>query len=512
MDSTTVLEEKPGVFPFSRGIHAGMYTTRLWTMRQYAGFGDAASTNARFRQLLDRGMMGLSLAFDLPTQIGLDSDAELSLGEVGRVGVAIDTIDDMDRVFEGIDLGSVTTSMTINSSGAVLLAMYLVVAEEHGIPWDKVGGTIQNDILKEYAARGTYIYPPRPSLRLVADSMGYCAEKVPKWNPISVSGYHIREAGATAAQELAFTLGDGIEYLNGAIARGLDGAKIASRISFFFSCDSDFFEEIGKFRAARRIWAKIVADRFGIDDPRAQKLRFHCQTGGSTLAAQEPDNNIVRVAYQAMAAVLGGCQSLHTNGKDEALSLPSEASAKLALRTQQILGYETHVTDEPDPLGGSPYVEEVTDRLEREADELIEWVDGMGGMAEAIANGSIRRAIAESAYEHQKELESLERKIISVNYPEGVNQNGASQDEEIEIFQIEERIEREQVERLQAFRANRDAAKHQAALDALKAAAQDESVSLMAPIVEAVRARATVGEICNVMREVFGEHRDAVSL
>lgn len=498
----------PGAYPFTRGIHADMYRSRLWTMRQYAGFGDAASTNARFKKLIQAGAMGLSMAFDLPTQIGLDSDAELSLGEVGRVGVAIDTVDDMARVFDGIDTGSVTTSMTINAPASVLLAMYLVVSEERGVSWDKVGGTIQNDVLKEYAARGTYIFPPAPSLRIITDIMQFCAERVPKWNTISVSGYHIREAGATAAQEIAFTLADGIEYLKAAIARGLDGATIASRMSFFFSADNDFFEEIGKFRAARRMWARIVKERFGIADPKAQMLRFHCQTGGSTLQQQEPENNAIRVAYQAMAAVLGGCQSLHTNGRDEAISLPSEEAARLALRTQQILGYETGVTAEPDPLGGAPYVEAITDRLEAEAEEIVARVDRMGGMAEAIAAGTVRRMIAESAYARQKQVDSLERKIIGVNWPKGVG--GAS--EPTEEFLLDDRVESEQVGRLKEFRARRDGARTKAALAALDAAARDEKVNLMESIVEAVRARATLGEICDTLREIFGEHRDNVSL
>ena len=500
----------PGDFPFTRGIHAGMYRTQLWTMRQYAGFGDAASTNARFKRLLDQGMMGLSLAFDLPTQIGMDSDAELALGEVGRVGVAIDSVEDMARVFEGIDTGAITTSMTINAPASVLLAMYLVMSEERGVEWAKLGGTVQNDILKEYVARGTYIFPPAPSLRLAIDIMGFCARHVPKWNPISVSGYHIREAGSTTAQEIAFTLGDGIEYLRAAIDRGLDGSHIARQMSFFFTCDSNFFEEIAKFRAARRMWAKIVRGRFGIQDERAQKLRFHCQTGGSTLTQQEPENNAIRVAYQAMAAILGGCQSLHTNGRDEALSLPSEDAVKLALRTQQILAHETGVTAEPDPLGGSPHVEGLTDRLEKEAGDILEWVDGLGGMAEAIACGAIRRAVAESAYVKQQQLDDLERKVIGVNFPAEIDRNGAEPPQD--LFAVDESIEREQVARLVQFRGRRETGPLELALDDLRSAAEDETASLMEPIVEAVRRRATVGEICATLRGVFGEHRDAISL
>ncbi len=503
-------ELSPGAYPFTRGIHPDMYRQRLWTMRQYAGFGDAAATNARFRQLLSQGMMGLSLAFDLPTQIGMDSDAELALGEVGRVGVAIDTVEDMARVFEGIDTGAITTSMTINAPASVLLAMYLVVSEERGVSWDKVGGTVQNDILKEYAARGTYIYPAGPSIRLTVDVMQFCVDRVPKWNPISVSGYHIREAGATAAQELALTLGDGIAYLKASVDRGLDGAKIARQMSFFFSSDNNFFEEIAKFRAARRMWAKIVKDRFGIGDDRAQKLRFHAQTGGSTLTQQEPENNAIRVAYQAMAAVLGGCQSLHTNGRDEAISLPSEAAAKLALRTQQILGYETHIADEPDPLGGAPYIENLTDKLEAEANEIISRIDKMGGMVEAVSCGAARRMIAESAYQHAQEFDRLDRKVIGVNFPKGSTANGSK--EEIETFALDERIEADQVARLKEFRNRRDSAGAQKALDDLRQAARDEKASLMPPIVEAVRKRATLGEICDVLRGVFGEHRDNVSL
>jgi methylmalonyl-CoA mutase N-terminal domain/subunit len=452
-----------------------MYRARLWTMRQYAGFGDASATNARFRALLDRGMTGLSLAFDLPTQIGMDSDAELALGEVGRVGVAIDSVEDMARLFEGIDLGAVTTSMTINAPASVLLAMYLVVAEERGIGWERLGGTVQNDILKEYAARGTYIYPPEPSMRLTVDLMGFCAERVPKWNPISVSGYHIREAGATAAQEVAFTLGD----------------AIAGQMSFFFSSDADFFEEIAKFRAARRMWAFIVRDRFGIDDERAQKLRFHCQTAGSTLAQREPDNNVVRVAYQALAAVLGGCQSLHANGRDEALSLPTEASARLALATQQILARETGVTAEPDPLGGAPFVEAMTDRLESEAREIMEWVDRLGGMTEAIGAGAVRRAIAESAYARQREFDSGERKIVGVNYPP---ESRATDDDDgaprtaAEVFKLDENLEAEQVRRLETFRAGRDAPAAQGALESLRAAAQDSCRRSSKPCANARRS------------------------
>lgn len=510
MTTATARELKAGEFPFTRGIHAEMYTKRLWTMRQYAGFGDAAATNARFKKLLAEGGSGLSLAFDLPTQIGMDSDAELALGEVGRVGVAIDSVEDMARVFEGIDTGAITTSMTINAPASVLLAMYLVVSEERGVGWDKVGGTVQNDILKEYAARGTYIFPPAPSLRLAIDVMGFCAKHVPKWNPISVSGYHIREAGATAAQEIAFTLADGIEYLQAAVNRGLDGAAIARQMSFFFSADNNFFEEIAKYRAARRMWAGIVRDRFRIDDERAQKLRFHCQTGGSTLTQQEPDNNSIRVAYQAMAAVLGGCQSLHTNGKDEALSLPTEASARLAIRTQQIVAYETGVTAEPDPLGGAPFIESLTDRLEDEATEIIRWVEKLGGMAEAIAMGAVRRAIAESAYMRQKEFDSLDRKIIGVNFPKGSGANGAK--DSGDIFQLDERTEKDQVARLQEYRLRRDQGAVDKSLAELRAAAIDEKAELMPRIIEAVRRRATIGEICNVLRGVWGEHRDNVSL
>ena len=493
---------EPGVFPFGRGIRADMYRGRLWTMRQYAGFATAAESNARYRYLLERGTTGLSVAFDLPTQLGHDSDAAIARGEVGKVGVAIDSIADMETLLDGIPLDRVTVSMTINAPASILLAMLLAVARRRGIPFDRLGGTIQNDVLKEYAARGTYIYPPNQSMRLVTDVMSYCAREVPQWNTISISGYHIREAGSTAVEEIAFTLSNAKAYLHAARAAGIDLDVVAPRISFFWNAHNDFFEEIAKFRAARYLWAHITRDEFGCKDPRSQMLRFHTQTGGSTLTAQEPDNNVVRVTLQALAAVLGGTQSLHTNGKDEALALPTAESAKLALRTQQIIGYESGVTDVVDPLAGSYYVESLTNQLIERARALIAEVDELGGSIAAIESGWMQTRIADSSYEAQQAIERGESVVVGVNR---FAEDGAN-DASIPLQRVDDAIEREQVDRLQQFRAARDAARVEARLrDVRKAAGGNEN--LMPHFVEAVDAGATLGEICNVLREVFGVYR-----
>jgi methylmalonyl-CoA mutase, N-terminal domain len=492
---------EPGSFPYGRGIRQDMYRGRLWTMRQYAGFGTAAESNARYRYLLERGQTGLSVAFDLPTQLGLDSDAPLARGEVGKVGVAIDSVSDMERLLEGIPLDRVTISMTINAPASILLALLLAVARRRGVPFEKLGGTVQNDVLKEYVARGTYIYPPKPSLRLVTDVMAYCAGKVPKWNAISISGYHIREAGSTALQELAFTLSNGKAYLRAAREAGLALVEIAPRISFFWNAHNDFFEEIAKFRAARYLWAHVTRDEFGCRDPRSHMLRFHTQTGGSTLTAAEPENNVVRVALQALAAVLGGTQSLHTNGKDEALALPTAESALVALRTQQIIAYESGVADVADPLAGSYYVETLTDELIRRAQRIIEEIDAMGGSIAAIESGWMQAQIAESAYRAQQAVERGERVVVGVNrFTEG--EMGG----EIELQRVDERVEREQVARLAALRAGRDSAAVVRHLASLRAAAAS-SENLMPYFVDAVDADVTLGEICNVLREVFGTYR-----
>ncbi len=492
---------EPGAFPFARGVYPTMYRGRLWTMRQYAGFGTAAESNARYRYLLERGQTGLSVAFDLPTQLGYDSDAIRARGEVGKVGVAIDSIEDMEALLDGIPLDRVTVSMTINAPASILLALLLAVARRRGIPFDRLGGTVQNDVLKEYAARGTYIYPPKPSMRLVTDVMSYCAREVPQWNAISVSGYHIREAGSTAVEEIAFTLANGKEYLRAARAAGIDLDDVAPRISFFWNAHNDFFEEVAKFRAARYLWARIVRDEFGCKDPRSQMLRFHTQTGGSTLTAQEPENNVVRVTLQALAAVLGGTQSLHTNGRDEALALPTEASAKVALRTQQIIGYESGVADVVDPLAGSYYVESLTNQLIERAASLIAEVDALGGSVAAIESGWMQARIADSAYAAQQAIERGESVVVGVNaFAEA--SGGAS----IPLQRVEERVEREQVARLAAFRAARDAAPVAAALARVREYAAGTE-NLMPAFVDAVDAGATLGEICDVMRDVFGVYR-----
>ncbi|MGB9651855.1 MAG: methylmalonyl-CoA mutase family protein [Candidatus Cybelea sp.] len=492
---------EPGSFPYARGVRKDMYRGRLWTMRQYAGFGTAAESNARYRYLLDRGQTGLSVAFDLPTQLGLDSDAPTARGEVGKVGVAIDSVDDMEALLDGVPLDRVTVSMTINAPAAILLALLLAVARRRGIPFQKLGGTVQNDVLKEYVARGTYIFPPKPSLRLVTDVMAYCAREVPQWNAISVSGYHIREAGSTAVEEIAFTLSNGKAYLRAARDAGIALDDVTPRISFFWNAHNDFFEEIAKFRAARYLWAHITRDEFECRDPRSQMLRFHTQTGGSTLTAQEPENNVVRVALQALAAVLGGTQSLHTNGKDEALALPTAESAKTALRTQQIIAYESGVADVVDPMAGSYYVESLTEELIARARRIIEEIDAMGGSVAAIESGWMQARIAESAYLAAQAIERGEQVVVGVNrFAED------AADDEIPLQRIDERVEREQVARLTAFRAARDLKSVDRHLGLVRSAAASGE-NMMPYFVDAVDANVTLGEICNVLREVFGTYR-----
>jgi methylmalonyl-CoA mutase N-terminal domain/subunit len=498
-DPSTDLGE-PGAFPYTRGPQASMYRGKLWTMRQYAGFSTAAESNQRYRYLLARGTTGLSVAFDLPTQIGMDSDDARARGEVGNVGVAIDSIEDMETLLDAIPLDRVSISMTINSPASILLALLLVVAERRGIDWTKLNGTIQNDILKEYAARGTYIFPPAPSMRIVTDIFEFCAERVPRWNTISVSGYHIREAGSTAVQEVAFTLANGLAYVRSAVERGLDVDAFAPRMSFFFNAHNDFIEEVAKFRAARKLWAKLMTERYAPKDPRSIALRFHAQTAGSTLTAQQPENNVIRVAYQAMAAVLGGCQSLHTNGRDEALALPTEESAKIALRTQQVLAYETGIAQTADPLAGSYAVESLTLDIERAARELIDRIETMGGAMAAIESGFMQNEIGESAYLAQRALEEKRAIVVGVN--EFIEDAGVP----MPILRIEESVERDQVARLAAFRAAR-AEGWQAALAKLDDAARGDE-NLMPRIVDCVRAGCTVGEIVATMKETFGEHRD----
>jgi methylmalonyl-CoA mutase N-terminal domain/subunit len=496
----------PGEYPYTRGIHPTMYRGRLWTMRQYAGFGTAKESNARYRYLLSQGQTGLSVAFDLPTQMGFDSDAPQALGEVGRVGVAIDSIEDMQILLSGIPLDKVSTSMTINSTASTLLSLYLAVAEGQGVPWSKVRGTVQNDLLKEYIARGTYIYPPRASMRITTDLFAFCKEHVPRWNTISISGYHIREAGSTAAQEIAFTLADGIAYVDAAIAAGLQVDEFGPRLSFFFNAHNNLFEEVAKYRAARRMWARIMRERFGAKDEASTQLRFHTQTGGSTLTAQQMDNNVVRVTVQALAAVLGGTQSLHTNSKDEALALPSEAAVRLALRTQQVLASESGVADVVDPLAGSWFVEQLTDELEASANEIIARVDGFGGMVAAIEQGYPQREIQNAAYRAQIDVERGDREVVGVNVyrsDEAPDMSG--------LLRIDPALETEQVARVQALRAARDATRIGDALKALEdAAAGTENV--MPRILDAVRARGTLGEIADVLRRVFGEYRESVVL
>jgi methylmalonyl-CoA mutase N-terminal domain/subunit len=491
----------PGAFPYTRGIQPTMYRGRLWTMRQYAGFGTAAESNARYRYLLAQGVSGLSVAFDLPTQMGYDSDHELAAGEVGRVGVAIDSIEDMAELFEGIPLDRVSTSMTINATAIILLALYIAVARRQGVPVASLSGTVQNDILKEYVARGTYIYPPRPSLRIVTDIFAYCERELPQWNTISISGYHIREAGSTAVEEVAFTFANAIAYVQAAIDAGLDVNRFGQRLSFFFNAHNDFLEEVAKFRAARRLWARLMRDRFNATHPRAQQLRFHTQTAGSTLTAQQPDNNIVRVAIQSLAAVLGGTQSLHCNGRDEALALPTEEAARIALRTQQIIGGESGVANTVDPLAGSYAIEALTSDIEAGARALLDRVAAAGGTLAAIEQGMIQRAIQESAYRAQQQIDAGERVVV------GVNALATDAAAAIEVMSLDPEIERRQAERVATVRATRDRDAWRSALAAVADAART-SENLVPPIIRAVEARATVGEISDTMRAVFGEHRE----
>lgn len=489
----------PGEFPFTRGVYPTMYRSRLWTMRQYAGFGSAEESNRRYRYLIDSGTTGLSVAFDLPTQIGYDSDHAMAEGEVGKVGVAIDTLEDMRTLFDGIRLQDVTTSMTINATASILLALYVAVAKEQGADLQRLSGTVQNDILKEYAARGTYIFPPHPSIRLVTDVMAWCRDELPKWNTISISGYHIREAGSTAVQELAFTIANATAYVQAAVDRGLGVDDIAPQISFFFNAHNNFFEEVGKFRAARRLWARLMRDRFGAAKPDSLRLRFHAQTGGATLAAQQIDTNVVRVTVQALAAVLGGCQSLHTNGRDEALALPTAESARLALRTQQVLGFESGVTETPDPLGGSYYVEALTDAVESKAREYLDRIEAMGGAVRAIEQGFIQSEIAASAYEYQQAIERGEKVIV------GVNKFQEEEPVRPETLKVDEAVRTGQMARLNGVRQRRDATAVRRSLEAVRAAASEER-NLMPPILAAVESFASVGEIAEVLRSVWGEY------
>jgi methylmalonyl-CoA mutase, N-terminal domain len=493
----------PGQFPYTRGVQATMYRGRLWTMRQYAGMGDADDSNRRYKYLLSQGTTGLSVAFDLPTQIGLDSDNPLSMGEVGKVGVAIDSIEDMMRLFDGINLEKISTSMTINATASILLALYIVAARRTGRDVKKLSGTIQNDVLKEYIARGTYIYPPQQAMRIITDIFSYANEHVPDWNTISISGYHMREAGSTAVQEVAFTLANGMTYVQAAIDAGLDVDKFAPRLSFFFNAHSNFLEEVAKFRAARRMWAHIMRDRFGAKNPKSQMLRFHTQTAGSTLTAQQPENNIVRTALQAMAAVMGGTQSLHTNSFDEALALPTEQSARIALRTQQIIAYESGAAQTIDPLAGSYYIESLTNQIEANATGYIEKIDAMGGMLKAIERGFVQQEIQNAAYEYQRAVDHKEALVV------GVNSFALEQEHEVPLQRIDESLERKQVERLKALRAKRDQAKWAAAVKSVEDTAKNTG-NLMPVIVEAIEAHATVGEISDAMRHVYGEYKETV--
>ncbi len=488
----------PGQYPFTRGVQPTMYRGRFWTMRQYAGFADAEESNKRYRYLLEQGTTGLSVAFDLPTQMGRDSDHELSSGEVGKVGVAIDSLEDMETLMAGIPLDQVTTSMTINATASILLAFYLVVAEKQGVPWDKVGGTIQNDVLKEYIARGTYIYPPASSMRIITDIFAFCTEHVPRWNMISISGYHIREAGSTAVQEVAFTLADGISYVEAALAAGLDVDAFAGRLSFFFNVHNDFFEEVAKYRAARRLWAKIMKERFGAKKERSMMLRFHSQTAGSSLTAQQPLNNVVRTSLQAMAAVCGGTQSLHTNSYDEALSLPTEAAVRTALRTQQVIAHESGAADTIDPMAGSYFVEKLTDEIETRAAEYIEAIDKLGGAVKGIEGGFQQREIQQAAYTYQQQIERKERIIV------GVNKFEVAEKESFDLLKIDPSIEKRQKDKLEAIKQRRDNAAVDAALAEVSRRAESDE-NLMPAIIDAVRAYATLGEISDAMRETFGE-------
>jgi methylmalonyl-CoA mutase N-terminal domain/subunit len=495
----------PGSYPFTRGVQPTMYRGRHWTMRQYAGFGNAEESNKRYKFLLEQGQTGLSVAFDLPTQIGYDSDHEMAMGEVGKVGVAISSLQDMETLFDGIPLDQVSTSMTINSPAAVLLAMYLAVAEKQGVAPEQLRGTIQNDILKEYSSRGTYIFPPKPSMRIVTDIFAFCSEKVPQWNSISISGYHIREAGSTAVQEVAFTLANGIAYVEAALQAGLDVDVFGPRVSFFFNAHLDFFEEVAKYRAARRLWAKIMKERFHAKDPRSLMIRFHTQTAGCTLTAQQPKNNIVRVAFQALAAVLGGTQSLHTNSMDEALCLPSEEAVQVALRSQQLIAYETGVSDTVDPLGGSYYVEELTREIFTRAEAYINKIDEMGGAAAAIEKGFIQREIQDSAYQYQREIEQGERVVV------GLNRFQVQEERPKNLLRVDPAVRLSQIEKLKKMKSQRDRKLVAEALSQLKNAAEGKD-NLMAPILRAVKAYATLGEICDILRQVFGEYRQVSTL
>jgi methylmalonyl-CoA mutase, N-terminal domain len=491
--------ELPGEFPFTRGPYPDMYRGRPWTIRQYAGFASAEETNQRFRYLLERGQTGLSVAFDLPTQLGYDSDDPRALGEVGRTGVAIDSIADMELLFESIPLGEVSTSMTINAPAALLLLLYELVAEQQGVGGDQLRGTVQNDILKEYIARGNYIFPPRPSMRITTDLFAYCSERIPRWNTISISGYHIREAGSTAVQELAFTLANGIAYAEAAVAAGLSPDEFGERLSFFFNAHNHFFQEVAKFRAARRLWARIMSERFGATNPKAQALRFHAQTGGSTLTAQQPENNIVRVAIQALSAVAGGAQSVHTNGYDEALALPSERSAHIALRTQRLLAHEAGGTDTADPFGGAYFIEALTHELEETAWDLIQRIDELGGAVSAVEQGFVQDEIEQAAFRWQQDVESGERVII------GVNRFTEGDEEPIELHRLDPEAEKRQLARTARVRAERNADETESAVAAVRDTARGEG-NLLVPMREALRARATVGEICNALREEFGTY------
>src|SRR5881628_3451829 len=493
----------PGEYPFTRGIYPTMYRGRFWTMRQYAGFGSAVESNQRYRYLLSKGQAGLSVAFDLPTQIGMDSDHPLALGEVGKVGVAIDSLEDMETLFDGIPLEKVSTSMTINATAAILLCLYVAVAKRQGASLQKLSGTVQSDILKEYIARGTYIYPVRPAMRIVTDIFAWCRDHLPKWNTISISGYHIREAGSTAVQEVAFTLADGIAYVQAALDAGLSVDDFAPQLSFFFNAHSDLLEEIAKFRAARRLWARIMKDRFGANDPRSLMLRFHAQTAGSSLTAQQPENNIVRVGIQALAAVLGGCQSLHTNSLDEALALPTEHSALIALRTQQIMAHETGVANTIDPVAGSYAIESLTSKIESGATEYLSKIDALGGMLQAIESGYVQTEIQKAAFDYQRAVETREQIVV------GVNEFQAEEERQIPTLRIDPALEREQVARLQALRAKRDSARAQSALAELQRRAAT-SENLLPALLAAVEAYATVGEISDALRRVFGEYQESV--
>lgn len=495
----------PGIHPYTRGVQPTMYRGKLWTMRQYAGFGTAKESNLRYKFLLEKGQTGLSIAFDLPTQMGYDSDHQMSLGEIGKVGVAIDSLADMEILFDGIPLDKVSTSMTINAPAAVLLAMYIAVAEKQGIPGDKLNGTIQNDVLKEYIARGTYIFPPKPSMKIITDIFAYCSKHVPKWNMISISGYHIREAGSTAVQEVAFTLANGIEYVKAALDSGLDVDGFAPRLSFFFNAHNDLLEEVAKFRAARFLWAKIMKERFNAKNPKSLMMRFHTQTAGSTLTAQQPDNNIIRVAVQTLAAVLGGTQSLHTNSRDEALALPTEHSVQIALRTQQIIAQESGVTNTIDPLAGSYYVESLTNTIVQKSEELIEKINKIGGMIQAVEKGFVQKQIQDSAYQYQRSIEENERIIV------GVNQYKTPETVKPELLKVDPEIGEEQIVRLKKVKSERDNVRVASGLDKIHNAVKNGD-NIMPHIVEAVKTYATLGEICDVLRSEYGEYKETVVL